>query len=207
MAPLRSAPKTGGYSRRAVLAGAGSAALFAGGVGTVGAVESEVPRTVVVPAVSEFEDDYEGQFLTIYGPATETNVSPADVHEACEDVPWPRDATEVNAGQLTDRRADTPVAVRLPVHVDARRTNLVEDALFVVNDATPCAGDFVRLDLVWVTTRSIVGKPPGPTVGEGDDGPEDAAGTDGPGFGPIAAVLGLSGALALGALRRLAGGS
>lgn len=183
--------------RRTFLAGVGSGAVFTVGAGPASAIEGEVPRTAVVPAVEEFEGNYAGQFLTIYEPAGDDagmETSPEDVHEAC-DVGWPEDATEVHVGQLTDRRSDTPVAVSVPVFTDGREVDLVEDALFVVNSSRPCDAEFVVLDTTWVTTRSLVGKPPGPTVAEGDGDGDTTPGADAPGFGLLGGLAGLAGAL------------
>lgn len=198
MVPSRSAAHPAGYSRRAVLVGAGTVGFgFATGIPTVQAAEGEAPMRVIVPAVSEFDDNYEGQFLTVEEPAGEADADPDQVHQACS-VPWPSEATTAHVGQLSDRRSDTPVAVRIPVYMNGDETNLVEDVLFVISDATPCEGEYVRLDVEWVSTRSLVGKPAGPTVdqqGDRQEGLAETPGEDGDGFGLLAATLGVSGAL------------
>lgn len=197
MPPSQPRPRASSYSRRAVLAGAGSSVLVLAGGGAVQAAEGEAPMEVIVPAVSEFENDYEGQFLTVEEPAGEADADPDAVHDAC-DVPWPRDATTASVGQLSDRRSDQPVAVRVPVYMDATETNLVEDVLFVISTASPCDGDYVRLDLSWVSTRSLVGKPAGPTVQaeqDPDEAPAETPGGNGPGFGAVAAGVGFAGGL------------
>lgn len=199
MAPSRPVASPGPYSRRTVLAGAGGLALGLAGSGTglASAAEGEAPMEVIVPAVSEFEGSFEGQFLTVNEPAGEADGDPDAVHEACS-VPWSRDETSVHVGQLTDRRSDTPVAVRVPVYVDGSETDLVEDVLFAISTASPCQGDYVRLDVEWVSTRSLVGKPAGPTVqGQGgqDAAPAETPGGQGSGFGLLAGALGVSGAL------------
>lgn len=184
-------------TRRSVLASVGTVGLALAG-GAARAAEGEAPQTAIIPAVEEFEDNYEGQFLSINEPAGEADADPVAVHEACE-VPWPGDATTANVGQLSDRRRTSPVAVRLPVYMDDRQVDLVEDALFVVSSASACQGDYVQVELSWVTTRSLVGKPAGPTVAQDEEAGVQAAdtpGESGDGFGSFAAVLGVAGALA-----------
>lgn len=190
-----------GWTRRSVLAGAAATGVLAVGGGVAGAAAGETPQTAIVPAVEEFEGNFAGQFLTIEEPAAEADASPDAVHDAC-DVPWPRDATDANVGQLSDRRSDSPVAVRLPVYMDGRQVDLVEDALFVVSSVTECQGDYVRVDLSWVTTRSIVGKPAGPTVSgdeqgaaEADEEATETPGASGDGFGLLVAIVGAAGGL------------
>lgn len=204
MSPSPDSPRHSGYSRRAVLAAGGSGLLVLAGGSPVRAAAGEAPMQVIVPAVSEFEDNFEGQFLTVEEPAGEADADPDAVHDACS-VPWPRDATTASVGQLSDRRSDQPVAVRVPVYMDGSETDLVEDVLFAISSASPCEGDYVQLDVEWVSTRSLVGKPAGPTVdesGNGNGGGPDQAeglegtpGADGTGFGLLAGGLGVSGAL------------
>jgi len=194
MVLAQSPHETGGYRRRTVLAGLASGAAVAVGAGTTSAaIDGEAPQTVFVPAVSEFEDEYEGQFLTIEGPL-ESDGSPDAIHDACGDVPWSTEQTVSKVGQLSDRRSDRPLSVRLPIYVNDAQSNLVEDALFVVSDANPCEGEYVRLDVEWVTTRSLVGKPAGP-VAAGGEGAAQTDGSDGPGLGVLAGLAGLAGGI------------
>ncbi len=188
---------TSGYSRRRILAGLGSAALAVGGAGVGSAqIEGEVPRTVYIPAVTEFKDEYVGQFLIVSEPAPASDSDPNALFDDCSDIPWSQAETTVNIGQLSDRRSTQPQAVRLPVYMSERETTLVDDAIFVINDANPC-GDHVRLDIEWVTTRSLVGKPAGPVVTDQSDGEGgETAGGAGAGFGVVAAIAGLAGGLA-----------
>lgn len=189
--------------RRTVLASLAGGATLVGASGAVGAAttpspDEEVPQRVVVPAVPEFEDDYEGQFLVIFDPPAEPAVSGEEGPGEC--VPWPSERTRTLVGQLSDKRSEVPVAVQVPVSVDEQDANLVENAFMVIDDATPCQdGEYVRLDVEWITTRALVGKPPGPVAEEeGQAGlAEDAEtpGGAGPGFGVIGAVLGLAGGL------------
>jgi hypothetical protein len=177
------------FSRRAFLV-AGGTALLAGGVGRTGAAEELTP-TVVVPAIDEFEGNYAGQFLTILGrESDEGDVS--EVADACDDLPWPAEETERNRGQLTDRRSDEPIAVRLPVFLDGRPDPIKEDALFVINRVSSCQGEYVTLELASIDLRAVSGDPPGPNVTETED--------DGAGFGLAAGAAG--GGLGL-LLRRL----
>lgn len=183
-------PATGAYRRRAVLTGLASAATLAVGAGDAAAATggAEVPKQVYVPTVSEFENDYAGQFLTIAETPDSDVGAPEQLHASCSDVPWPEQRTIVKVGQLSDRRSDTPVAVRLPIYMDDQDAELVEDALFVINRSEPCRESFVRLNIDWVTMRSLVGKPAGPTVQEGTGG-------DGAGFGLLAGTAGVATAL------------
>lgn len=201
--PATASTDGSGRTRRTVLAGVGGLAAAVAGGGVASAADPELPRTVIVPAVSEFEGSYVGQFLTVYEPTQETDASPAEVHEACQELPWPESATAANVGQLTDRLSDQPLAVRVPVYVDSRQTDLVEDALFVINNAERCQGEYVRLDVEWVTTRSVAGKPPGPTVADDEAALAETEGEDGPGFGLATAGLGVGSAIVLWALGKL----
>lgn len=193
------------YSRRAVLAGiCGGAAAVLGASGARAAAEgANTPQTVIIPAVSEFEDGYEGQFLQITEPTDDETIdpSPSDVNQNC-DVPWPDDNTSANVGQLTDRRSEAPLAVELPVYMNGEETDIVEDALFVISNAIPCEGQFVRLELSWITTRSLVGGDPGPVAaddgaGAGGDqaGVAETDGGDGAGFGVVGGIGGVAGVL------------
>lgn len=172
-------------SRRAFLAGAGSV-LVLGSVGRASATSEQVTPTMVIPAVDHFEDNYAGQFLTVRS----WDSGKGGVQEAtdgCNDLPWPADETIRNEGQLTDRRSDSPVAVRLPVFLDGRREPIREDALFVINQAAPCDGNYVKLQTASVRLHSVYGEPAGPTVSESD--------AEGTGFGLLAGAAG--GGLAL----------
>lgn len=209
------------YGRRAVLAGicGGAAAVFGASGARAAAEGANTPQTVIVPAVSEFEDGYEGQFLQITEPTDDEAIdpSPSDVNQNC-DVPWPDDNTSANVGQLTDRRSDAPLAVELPVYMNSEETDIVEDALFVISNAIPCEGQFVRLELSWITTRSLVGGDPGPVAADdgagagggqagadgGQAGVAETEGGDGPGFGLVGGALGVGGVLLA---RWLRGGS
>lgn len=192
MTPVHSSLDGGAITRRAVLAAAGSAAGIAAGAGSGNA--QEITREMVIPAVEEFEGNYVGQFITVHGDV-EGDVNPEQVHESCTDLGWSVEETATRSGQLTDRRSDAPIAVRLPVYFDANEDEVEEDSFFIINGATPCQGDYVVIQGEEVDVRSVVLEEAGPTVTEGQDA--TATETEQPGFGLLGGALGVGGALAL----------
>lgn len=186
-----------GRTRRRFLAGAAGAtgAALVGGAGVAGAATEQITPTMIIPAADQFEDNYTGQFLTVLGRDSRQG-DPADVHEACNDVPWSEEETEVNRGQLTDRRSDEPFAVRLPVFVDGQREPITEDTLFMINNAETCGDEYVTIQTTSVRLRALRGDAPGPSVTETET---ESFGT---GFGLAAGAFGAGVAMLA---RRLSG--
>ena len=179
-------------TRRRFLAGAGSAFLV-GGVGRASATqkEEEVTPPVIVPLVEEFENNYTGQFLTLRSESTDVGDLEA-VKDACQELPWPEDEAQQIEGQITDRRSDEAVAVRLPVFIDGRQRPEQDDALYIINRATPCGDEYVTVQLSAVNLRNITGGEAGPTAGENGGSTTDG---DGTGLGLLAGGVGGVGAV------------
>jgi hypothetical protein len=180
--------------RRTFLAGLGTSAVVSGGFLQSDPVQ--ISRTAVIPVVEEFEDNYAGQFLSILDNTPEE--TPSDVElGACGGQAWPE--TREMVGQLTSRRAEDPVAVRVPVYFDDSKEPIADNQMFAINEATVCDdGKYVQLDIASMTTRSLVGKAPGPTVSEEDIvNQADTPGSNGAGFGLVAGALGVGGAALL----------
>lgn len=179
-------------TRRTFLIGAGTVGI-AGTTGSAFAASEEPTPTVITPAVDEFEDNYTGQFLTIRDdePGEEGDIEA--VRGACGELPWPEGETQQRVGQLTDRRSDSPIAVRLPVFLDQRRNPDTDDALYIISDASACNSAYVTLTLAPIELRSITGGESGPGVTEEDD--SDFTDVDGSGFGFLAGVAGAAIAL------------
>lgn len=179
-------------TRRRFLAGAGTA-LLVGGVGRASATQDEevVTPAVIVPVVEEFEGNYTGQFLTLRSESTDAGDLEA-VKDACQELPWPEDEAQQIEGQLTDRRSDEPVAVRLPVFIDGRQRPEEDDALYIISRATPCGDEYVSVQLSAVNLRNITGGESGPSAGDdGGGGTTD----DGAGLGLLAGGAGGVGAV------------
>lgn len=186
------------WTRRQLLVGAGSAVLV-GGVGRASAAdeEEEVTPTVIIPAVDEFENNYVGQFLTIRSQTIPEGEDQA-VTEACTELPWPEKNMVQRAGQLTDRRSEEPVAVRLPVFLNEDQRPEQDDALYIISRASTCSGDYVEIQLSPVDLRNITGFESGPgttETGGGDGGGSGLSAQDGSGFGLFAGAVGGVGAL------------
>jgi hypothetical protein len=142
---------------------------------------------MIIPSVDEFDGNYVGQLLTLREELSEKKSLEA-VRDACGELPWPADETVQHEAQLTDRRSDEPLAVRMPVFLDRRKRPEQDDALFIVNRATPCDGSYVRLEVSPIEQRSITLEGSGPTVTEDENSSlTDVAGS---GFGFIAGALG-----------------
>ena len=184
--------KAASWTRRRFLAGAGSIFLV-GGIGRADATqeEEEVTPPVIVPVVEEFEDNYVGQFLTLRSESTDAGDLEA-VKGACQELPWPEDEAQQIEGQITDRRSDEAVAVRLPVFIDGRQRPEQDDALYIINQATPCGDEYVTVQLSAVNLRNITGGEAGPTAGENGGSTTDGVGT---GLGLLAGGVGGVGAV------------
>lgn len=203
MTDSTSAERDRGRTRRRFLAGAASAAgaagvtgtALVGGAGRVAAANEVITPTMIIPAVDQFEGDYTGQFLTVLD-RDRNEGDPQEAHSACSDVPWPEGDTAVEWGQLTDRRSDEPIAVRLPVFVDGAREPITEDTLFMISNAEPCDGDYVTVQTTSVRLLALRGDAPGPSVTETET---ESFGT---GFGLAAGAFGAGVAMLA---RRLSG--
>lgn len=180
-------------TRRGFLAGTGTA-LLVGGAGQVSAAQEGevVTPSVIIPTVEEFENNYTGQFLTLRSNSTDAGDLEA-VRDACPELPWPADQTQQIEGQLTDRRSNEPIAVRLPVFIDDRQRPEQDDALYVISRVDACGDEYVSLQLSAVDLRNISGGAPGPGA-SGDGG---SGNTDGIGAGPglLAGAVGGVGAV------------
>lgn len=188
MTPFPSSLGRANCTRRQVLIGAGSAVLV-GGVGRASATAEETTPTMIIPAVDEFENNYSGQFLTIRGQLSEKGDTQA-MKDACPELPWPEEEMVQREGQLTDRRSDEPIAVRLPVFLSESQRPEQDDALFIISKATPCGGEYVKVQLSPIDLRSVTTGESGPGVTE-----DGESGEDGSGFGLIAGAVGAIGAV------------
>lgn len=174
-------------SRRRLLrtaAAAGSIPLVAGSA----SAQNRITRRMVIPAVEEFANSYQGQFVFV------DETSDADASEVpIEDCTfeWPVDETQAYEGQLLDRRQELPLAVDLTVYMDGRKAQVEPGTYFIVQGTAECPGDWIGLEGESVPRRSLAGKDPGPTVTP----------TDSPGFGVAAALLGAAGAAVVRFLR------
>jgi hypothetical protein len=168
------------------LLGAGSA-LFVGGLASSRAAAQVVTPSVIIPAVDEFEGNYEGQFLTIRGGTVGSGDLEA-VRAACGELPWPEDEVEQIEGQLTDRRSDEPFAVRLPVVLNGQQRPEQDDALFIISDATPCGEEYVQLQLSPIDLRNIASEESGPGIGE--EAESEATEDNAAGLGLLAGAIG-----------------
>lgn len=181
-------------TRRQLLIGTGSAVLV-GGVGSASAADEEVTPTVIIPAVDEFENNYVGQFLTIRSQTLSEGEDQA-VTEGCAELPWSAENMVQLAGQLSDRRSNEPVAVRLPVFLNEDQRPEQDDALYTISRANTCDGDYVEVQLSPVDLRNITGgEGPDVTEGNGDGGGSGLSAQDGSGFGLFAGAVGGIGAL------------
>lgn len=180
------------YTRRTVVTAAGTT-MFVGNAGTVSATSEQVTPTMIIPAVDEFENNYVGQFLTIRGQSSGKGQTEA-VKDACTELPWPPEEMIQRARQLTDRRSEEPIAVRLPVFLRESQRPEQDDALFIISRAKPCNGQYVQVQLSPIDLRSITGGESGPDVTEEDDGSGLSA-QDGTGFGLLAGTVGGIGAI------------
>lgn len=171
------------FGRRQVLKSAGGVAAAAALGSTPGTATATLARTMIVPTVEVFADNYTGQFLAINDRDVDREIDPAAL-EDCS-AGWSSDETQVYDGQLLDRRSEEPLAVQVPVFADDQQADVAEGTLFIIDGASQC-GDYVSLDAVSVPTRSLVGEPPGPTVTESGGGGV-------PGFGVVLGGLGIAG--------------
>lgn len=162
--------------------------------GRAGAQEAQISRRFVIPGIEAFEGNYRGQFLFI-DEATEEGPQAVDIG-TCRGADWSDDETKVYRAQLLDRRQEEPLAVEIDAYADGTKPAVNTSSFFVINGVGQCAGDYVSLECEWVTRRSLVGEPPGPTVAETETGGQ-------PGFDRIRAIVGVVGGVAFYVFRRL----
>lgn len=166
-----------------------------GGVGRASAADNTVTPTMIIPAVDEFENNYAGQFLTIRGQSSGEGNFQA-VKDACTGLPWDSEDMIQREGQLTDRRSNEPIAIRLPVFLSEGQRPDQDDALFIISRANTCDGDYVQVQLSPIDLRNITsGGGPDVTDGSGDGGGSGLSAQDGSGFGLFAGAVGGIGAL------------
>lgn len=156
--------------------------------------QTQVFRRFVVPSIEAFSGNYQGQFLFV-DEATDEGPQAVDVG-TCPATEWSDDETQVYSAQLLDRRQEEPITVDVEAYADGTKQPVSPSSFFVIDGAGQCAGDYVSLECEWVRRRSLVGKPPGPTVAETE--------ADGqPGFGWVGTMAGVAGAAAFYVYRRL----
>lgn len=174
-----------GLTRRGVLAGlaTGTAGLAAPATAQPGGITTEA----VVPESEAFStDDYTGFFVHLTGAG---GPEPDDTVDQCSVADWDPDDPDVYEAQLVDDAGEDSRSTSTTVYANAE-TELETGSLFVVNTQHDCPGDFVGLELEELLASGIE-----PSFGERPGEPTSAIG---PGFGPVAALTGLTaGALAL----------
>ena len=182
-------------TRRALLGSAAGAAGLAGVGGRAVAQEgpAQIQRRLVIPAIDAFQGNYVGQFLLIEEPddAGQQNVDMS----TCPGVEWSEENTQVYSAQLLTGEEPNPFTVGVEAFGDGTKPQIASSTFFIVKGAGQCAGDYVSLECEWITRRSVVGKPPGPTVTQTEVGGQ-------PGFGWLGGAAGLAGWLALRAWNR-----
>lgn len=154
--------------------------------------EAQIQRRFVVPEIQAFVGNYVGQFLFI-DEATPEGPQNVDV-STCPVADWSEENTRVYSAQLLDRRQEEPLAVDIEAFGNAAKPRVTPGTFFIIGSAGQCGGDYVGLACESVRRRSLVGKPPGPTVTESGGQP---------GFGWLGGAAGLAGAVALAGYRRL----
>lgn len=179
-------------TRRQLLGSAATAAALAGVGGPVAAQEAQIQRRFVTPEIQAFVGNYQGQFLFIEE-ATDQGPQAVDIG-TCPVADWSEEETQVYSAQLLDRRQEEPLAVGIEAFANGAKPEISPSSFFVIDGVGHCGGDYVDLECEWVRRRSLVGKPPGPTVAETEAGGQ-------PGFGWLGAAAGVAGALALRAYR------
>lgn len=212
-------PDRDGLTRRAVVSGicaAGAATLGSTAAahaqdGTATEAGAQLTRTAVVPAVGEpFAGNYVGQFVILTDPTPREDVT-ATIVEGCDAADW---APEESLGYqvlIADRLSDDPRGVSVEAFLDASAPPIELGNAFIVNRTHPCAGDAVVLDIEAVPVRrfnprygeggGLVGASPGPTLSPtGGTADVDAPGQ--PGFGALAAMVGVGIAAWVRRLRR-----
>jgi hypothetical protein len=170
------------HSRREVL-GATGGLMAVATVGSFQQVSNSIDRTMIVPAADQFEDNYAGQFVAINDEQIDAEIEASALNDCSPE--WSPDETKVYDGQLVDRRSEQPIAVQVPVFTNGNLPGIASGTMFTINSATPCGQTYVSLDAVSVRSRSLVGKPPGPTVTQDQT----------PGFGALLAGGGIAGGL------------
>lgn len=162
-----------------------------------GTEEAQIQRRFVTPEIQAFVGDYQGQFLFVKE-ATDEGPQNVDL-STCPVADWSQDNLQVYRAQLLDRRQEEPLAVDLEAFGNAAKPEVTPDSFFIINGVRHCEQDYVDLECEWVRRRSLVGKPPGPTV----SGAEEEA----PGFGWLGGAAGIATAIALAVQRRRSGAS
>jgi len=180
-----------GTTRRRVLSGAAGAVVGVGALaGATSAQESKVTTTMAVPASSEFEGNYVGQFLVLTSGGRTPSSTPG--LDDCSATSWTPSESRAYDGLLVDRLAQDPRGVERTVYVAAEDREVAAGSTFVVSDATDCR-DFVALGVEQVGPLSV----PEGTETAADDGDENGAVPGFTGVGVVAAVAALLGISAL----------
>lgn len=196
-------------SRRSLLASAvvgfGSVGAFSGvGRAQNGTDEpdggAQIYTRAIVPRVGEpYEGQYVGQYILFTDPTPDDEVDPAIVGE-CDFAEWEQSETRGYQGLLVDRLTDEPRGVEIPMYTNGTKERVDVGETFIVNRVESCGEDFIGVELEAVPVEQfrpnydtdenpLVGEEPGPGVSPTQDG--DAEGPGQPGFGIVAAVVGL----------------
>lgn len=153
--------------------------------------EAQIYRRFVTPEFQAFVGDYQGQFLFIDEPTDERSQE-VDIG-TCPVADWDQENIQVYSAQLLDRRQEEPLTVDIEAFGNDEKPQITPSSYFIINDVGHCGGDYVDLGCEWVRRRSLVGKPPGPTVSDAEE--------EAPGFGLVSGALGIAGGLAFAAYR------
>lgn len=146
---------------------------------------------------------------------------PADVPlDECDlDIPWPAERTTALDARLIDRHADEQVSYEVPVYVDEDQDVLEEGNYYITHATSFCTDDYVATRVESIREDEVPAFDPDDADDPDDDQePQTAEGArtetpteeatppvfediDVPGFGALAAVAGVAGALVVRLLR------
>jgi hypothetical protein len=195
-------------TRRGFLATAGSVAggvAFTAGATSVQATnraQNRTTRQFVVPKVEPFAGNLVGQFVLITSKPDEA-VSP-NVVSNCSFPNWKASETELYNGMLLDRVSDSPQLKQVDVYANGNKSGIDASQPFIVSKTTSCSNEYVGVEAQAVPERAA-DDGDGPTVTGTDPEPTTTGTTanDGgqPGFGALAGVAGVAGAMLLRAVR------
>lgn len=176
--------------------------------------EAQIQTRAIIPEVGEpFQGNYVGQFVIFTDPTPRQDATPEVVAE-CDFANWPPERTRTAQVLLLDRISrDDPQGVTVEAFLNEDNPDFSAGNTFIVNRIEDCTGQYLGLVLEDVPEKNfqpaeepgnppLVAESPGPTLSPTQDGggDGDSIAPGQPGFGAIAAGVGL-GAAAL--LRKL----
>lgn len=133
------------HSRRALLRALGiGVGALAVPTGTAAAQEQGITARAVIPEQEEFDAEVLPGFFIHVNPNTEP--LKAQVSDQCEYATWPPEQSRSYDVWLIGRKANAQSSQKTTLYVADDRT-IPRGALYVVNNATKCAGGYVGIQI------------------------------------------------------------